>query len=296
MLRPIFLMSLLFAVSITEPARIIVLGTAQDGGVPHIGCTQKICRTQHHPISSMAALTDELLLLFDATPDLREQHSELVKRYPEYQRKNLFDAVFLTHAHMGHYPGLLYFGKESISTQKVPVYCSSEMSSYLKNNAPWNLLVKNNNIELRAFESGKDITLGGVTVTPLAVPHRKEFTDTHGFLIRGRSKSLLFIPDIDSWQPIQGSIEKWIKEADYALLDGTFYSGDELPGRDIRQVPHPTVQASISFFDALKPFACSIYFTHLNHTNPLFDPDTPQWKDFSKTNYRLATDWQEFEL
>ena len=280
----------------SETTRAIVLGIAQDGGVPQIGCTHEICRTQRHPVSSLALASEQSLLLVDATPDLRSQHRELVQRHPQLARKNLFDGIFLTHAHMGHYTGLLYLGKESISTQKVPVYCSEQMAEFLQKNAPWSLLVSNNNIELHPFKSGEEIKAGDFRITPLAVPHRKEFTDTHGFLIRGEQKSLLYIPDIDSWDPVKQEVASWLQKSDYALLDATFYSGKELPGRNMSLVPHPTVEASVAFLATLPPMNCKVFFTHLNHTNPLLDPSSSESKTLAGTPHKVATEWQEFPL
>ncbi len=279
-----------------DGTRVIVMGIAQDGGIPHIGCSEKICRTQHHFVSSLAILDGDSLYLIDATPDLRDQYRELIKRHAGFAKKNLFDGIFLTHAHMGHYTGLMYLGKESISTSKVPVYCSPEMCAFLKQNAPWSLLVSNSNIELHPISPDGEVKLGNVSVSPISVPHRREFTDTYGYLIRGKRSSLLFIPDIDSWEPVRDSLIRRLQNSDVALLDGTFYSSTELPGRDIRLVPHPTIQSSIQFFQSLSRFKASIYFTHLNHTNPLLDPDTPESKEFSNTSFKIAVDWQEFIL
>jgi len=292
-----FIIPLLLAAPLSHeaPARVVVLGIAQDGGIPQIGCTDKICRTQHHFISSLAIMTKESTYLIDATPDLRTQYAAWSKRF-HAERKNLFDGIFLTHAHMGHYTGLMYLGKESISTRQVPVYCSREMADFLTKNAPWSLLVSNGNIELHPFEPNQAIRFAGFDITPLPVPHRKEFTDTHGFLIHGTSRSLLYIPDIDSWNPVREQITGWLQKSDYALLDGTFYSGDELPGRNIKLVPHPTIQDSIAFFSSLPPFRAQIFFTHLNHTNRALDPDSAEHKSLSKTRFKIAEEWHVFEL
>lgn len=295
-MKVIILLAALAAALPSSGAKVVVMGIAQDGGIPQIGCTQKICKTQKHFVSSLALVQQNSLVLIDATPDLREQYTELTRRFPQPPRPNLVDGIFLTHAHMGHYTGLLYLGKESISTKKVPVWCSAEMADYLTRNAPWSLLVSNGNIELHTFESGSAVQIGALSITPVLVPHRKEFTDTHGFLIHGSHNSLLYIPDIDSWDPVRTQVTDWLSKSTFALLDGTFYSGNELPGRDIRLVPHPTIQNSIEFLNAIPQLRCQIFFTHLNHTNPLLDSDTDEAKNFSKTSYHLAREWQEFEL
>jgi pyrroloquinoline quinone biosynthesis protein B len=277
-------------------AKVVVLGIAQDGGVPQIGCTQKICATSKHFVSSLALIDENSLFLIDATPDLRQQYSELTKRYAGAVRPNLFDGILLTHAHMGHYAGLLYLGKESISTKKVPVWCSAEMADYLTNNHPWSLLVSNGNIELRTFEAEKPIQLGSFSVIPFTVPHRKEFTDTHGFIIRNSQNSIVYIPDIDSWEPVREKMSDLLSKNTYALLDGTFFSGKELPGRNMSLVPHPTIESSLEFLRGLPPFQCKVYFTHLNHTNPLLDSTSTEFLAFGKTAFQIAQEWQEFKL
>ena len=279
----------------TTSTRVIVLGIAQDGGIPQIGCKQEICLSQKHSVSSLAILHGDSLYLVDASPDLREQFRELAGREKLEFKKNLFDGIFLTHAHMGHYTGLLYLGKESISTQRTPVFCSGEMASYLNGNAPWNLLTQNGNIEIKTFSSGKTLDMG-FQITPLAVPHRKEFTDTHGFLIRGQKKTLLYIPDIDAWEPSKESLIQWLNESDYALLDGTFYSGKELPGRDMTKIPHPTIEHSIAFFGAMPELRSQIFFTHLNHTNPVLIPNSMEAQSVKNAGFHVAVDWQEFTL
>lgn len=296
-MREIILLAAALAVALPSSGpKAIVLGIAQDGGIPQIGCTQKICKTTKHFVSSLAMVEENSVVLIDATPDLREQYAELTRRFPQTVRPNLFDGILLTHAHMGHYTGLLYLGKESVSTKKVPVWCSAEMQDYLTHNEPWSLLSSNENIELHTFGSGKPITIGTLNITPLAVPHRKEFTDTHGFLIQGSRNSLLYIPDIDSWDPVKTQVTDWLSRSTYALLDGTFYSGNELPGRNMSLVPHPTIQNSMEFLSSIPQLKCQIFFTHLNHTNPLLDPDTAEAKSFSKTSYHVAHEWQEFDL
>lgn len=294
-----FVVALLLALGAAQPqaaVRVIVLGVAQDGGIPQIGCRQKVCLTQRHYVSSLAIVSGAAVYLIDATPDLREQYTELVHRNPSLEKKELVDGVFLTHAHMGHYTGLMFLGKESISTKKTPVYASAEMCEFLRKNAPWSLLVTNENIELHQFEAGKKMQFEGFDVTPVSVPHRKEFTDTHGFLIHGPTKTLLYISDIDSWDPVKDSLKEWLAGSNYALLDGTFYSGDELPGRNMKLVPHPTIRDSIALLKSLQPESCEIGFIHFNHTNPLLDADSPESKEFSKSGFHLAREWHEFPL
>jgi pyrroloquinoline quinone biosynthesis protein B len=85
----------------------------------------------------------------------------------------------------------------------------------------------------------------GIQVTAVLVPHRDEFTDTVGYVIaRQGRRGVLFIPDIDQWGKWWASIRELVDTVDLALLDGTFASADELPGRSIDDIPHPLIPAT----------------------------------------------------
>eukprot|EP00957_Ditylum_brightwellii_P156501 11911053-Ditylum_brightwellii.AAC.1 len=62
------------------------------------------------------------------------------------------DGIFLTHAHIGHYTGLMYLGREALGAVDVPVYAMPRMRSFLKNNGPWSQLVSLGNINIQNLE------------------------------------------------------------------------------------------------------------------------------------------------
>lgn len=246
---------------------LIVLGRAQDAGIPQLGCTQAACvdrRSGKLPPERVASLGlrhsgTGRAFLFDATPDLPSQlHSLTGGRAP--------DGIFLTHGHIGHYTGLMYLGRESISSSNVPVYGTSRMAAFLTANGPWSQLVTLGNIALNEVTPDRAIDLGdGVRVTPFLVPHRDEFTDTVGYLIDGPRKRALFIPDIDQWSKWDRDIRALADTVDYAFLDGTFASAGEIPGRVIGDIPHPMMRDTRA---RLKGTRAQLWFIHLNHTNP----------------------------
>ena len=102
---------------------------------------------------------------------------------------------------MGHYAGLIHLGRESANTKKTPVYAMSRMAQFLRSNGPWSQLVdlENISIQARSKQYRQFLVSPRLTVTPLVVPHRDEFSETVGFLIEGQSKRALYIPDIDKW-------------------------------------------------------------------------------------------------
>ncbi len=245
---------------------LVVLGIAQDAGIPQLGCEQDLCRSiragKRSPerVASLGVVNTALnrTYLFDATPDLPSQlHTLTGGRAP--------DGVFLTHGHVGHYTGLMYLGREATDARRVPVHGTERMLGFLRNNGPWSLLVSRNNIEPRLVRPDEPVVLeGGLRVTAFIVPHRDEFTDTVGYLIEGPRRKALFIPDIDQWQRWDRQIRDVVAGVDLAFLDGTFASADEIPGRSVADIPHPLIPATR---DLLKGVKAQVWFIHLNHTN-----------------------------
>jgi pyrroloquinoline quinone biosynthesis protein B len=281
----------------TVGTSLIVLGTIQDAGSPHIGCRKECCADlfdNPDPTRKVVALGlfDELTgkkYLIEATPDMPVQ-MKMLKRFGVESEGELADGIFITHAHIGHYTGLMYLGKEATNSRNVPVYVMPEMLDFITGNAPWSLLVTNSNIELQQLENETAVKLSDhLEVTPFLVPHRDEMSETVGFLIKGPEKKALFIPDIDKWDRWDKSIIEEIRGVDYAFLDATFYSGEEINRADISQIPHPFIIESLELFSGLSmEERQKIYFLHFNHTNPVLDRESKEAKHVLEQGFRLA--------
>ena len=279
----------------SDSAYLYVLGVAQDAGYPQAGCYQPHCmRGWQNPElrrgATSIALIDpvaKIKVLFEATPNLPQQLYVLEKEAPSAQYK--LDGVFLTHAHMGHYAGLMFFGHEAMGSKQIPVYAMPKMTDYLINNGPWSQLVEYGNIVLRPLQNNRAQDIASQTVTPLLVPHRDEFSETVGYIIEGAKKSALFIPDINKWSVWDTDIAQLIKRVDYALLDATFFGNDELPGRDMSKVPHPLVTETMEKLSDLSlEHRNKVWFIHMNHTNPLLDPQSKQTKQVRAAGFNIA--------
>jgi pyrroloquinoline quinone biosynthesis protein B len=290
--------------------RIVVLGTAQDGGLPQTGCSCAHCAAARRDpalVRRVASLAIDFpasgrTFLVDATPDLPAQIEAIhrFRRHPEGKVDRApVDGVILTHAHIGHYLGLAHFGFESVNTHELPVHCSPRMAAFLRANGPWSQLVRLDNVALHEFRIGEPFSLGeGVTVTPLQVPHRDEYTDTMGFVIRGPRQTVLYVPDTDSWRTWPRPLPEVLKaeKVDVALLDGTFYSPEELPDRDVTKIKHPLVTASMDLLAPLVRAGLRVEFTHLNHSNPAVEKDGPAAKAIAARGFRVAADGEEIGL
>lgn len=287
---------------------IVVLGIAQDAGFPQIGCNRDCCKKYRdkkiarQKVSSLALIdpSTEQKWIFDATPDLTEQLHETDKilNSPPGGRTGNLSGIFLTHAHIGHYTGLMYLGREGLSTRETPVYAMPRMYDFLKNNGPWNQLVSLKNIELRRLKADSVIKLTSkISVTPLLVPHRDEFSETVGYSIKTANKSVLFIPDIDKWQKWDKDIKQMAGQYNYLFVDGTFYKDGELPGRNMGEVPHPFIQESVELFDNLPALDKSrIFFIHFNHTNPLIDKSSNEYNAVKSKGFNIASEGLKVSL
>jgi pyrroloquinoline quinone biosynthesis protein B len=284
---------------------IVVLGTTQDAGFPQVACKKECCKEVfshpelHGMVSSLGLIDvpNSKTYMFDATPDFVDQ----MKMITSLERKSdneCVDGVFLTHAHIGHYTGLMYLGKEATDADSVPVYAMPRMKEFLTNDGPWSQLVSRENISLQELEDQTSIKLSDeVEVTPFLVPHRDEFSETVGYFIKGPKKTAMFIPDIDKWDRWDEDIVELIKQVDYAFLDATFYSGEEINSRDISQIPHPfMIESFETFKDLSKEGKAKIIFIHFNHTNPVLKSFRRESKEVLDKGYQIARRGDIYEL
>jgi pyrroloquinoline quinone biosynthesis protein B len=253
----------------------IVLGVAQDGGYPQAGCNRPDCVAawkdprKGQRVASIGIVDPDSgqRWIIDATPDFPSQLRTLDEVAPRRKDAPLLDGILLTHAHIGHYLGLAHLGREVLGAKSVRVYAMPRMRAFLEKNGPWDQLVRLNNIALQTLE-GEVALNERIRVTPLVVPHRDEYSETAGFVIRGPGRAVLYLPDIDKWEKWSTPLESVLEQVDVAYVDGTFFSADELPGRDLKEIPHPLITETVARL-ANSPLRSRVRFIHLNQSNPL---------------------------
>ncbi len=298
-----FLIVFQFSVTlcVTAQPSLIVLGIAQDGGVPQAGTkAPDVWRTERKRHASCLAIVDPATSqrwLIDATPDFPEQLHMLDRLFPVRERPGLA-GIFLTHAHVGHYTGLMFLGHEVMGAKGVPVFAMPRMHSFLFTNGPWSQLVRYGNIHLRPMRAGVKVMLtSSLSITPFLVPHRQEFSEVVGFRIDGPKSSALYIPDIDSWEQFDSMgtrIEDLIAAVDVAYIDGTFFENGEIPGRDMSGFPHPFITHSMKRFASLpESEKRKVRFIHLNHTNPALWQSAER-KAVETAGFRVAEEGERF--
>ena len=282
---------------------ITILGTAQDGGFPHIGCQKKCCDDFYKGISLKQKVVSLGLIdrkaqqkfLFEATPDISTQLADLENNH--LKTNTIINGVFITHAHIGHYAGLLYFGKEALGKKDTRVYAMPKMKGFLENNGPWSQLVTDQNIVFSDLKKDSIVPVSNaLKVMPFLVPHRDEFSETVGYKIEGKNKSALFIPDINKWSLWEKNIVEEVKKVDYAFLDATFFKEGEI-NRPMSEVPHPFIVETVDLFkNESLTTKNKVIFIHFNHTNPALQPNSKERNELTLLGYKFATEGERFEL
>jgi pyrroloquinoline quinone biosynthesis protein B len=294
---------LIISISVNSQSEYIyILGNTQDAGLPHIGCQHAFCEDnfnvyEEHYTTSIAVVNSDLkkYILFEATPDITFQLNNLKRNI--FHEFLLPESIYITHAHMGHYTGLMYFGREALGAKDLTVRVLPRMSKFLQNNGPWSQLVDINNIKIKELNFGLSTNeLGNISVTPLQVPHRDEYSETAGYIIEGKNKKALFIPDIDKWERWDRDLSQLAKEFDFLLIDATFYDSKEI-NRDISEIPHPLVTETIDLLSRLNTENRSkVYFIHMNHTNMMLDPDSELSRLVTSKGFNIARLGQKLYL
>ncbi len=268
------------AVPAPEPGlSLYVLGRAQDGGLPHVGCDRPCCaearRSGRRETPACLGIHDAAsgrLVLVEATPSIEAQLAHLHALAGGVARGRApVDAVLVTHAHIGHYLGLAHFGREVCGTSALPLFCTPRFAAFLRAHGPWKQLVELGQLAVREIEpdGAAFAPIPGLQVTALSVPHRDEFSDTVAFKLRGPRRTVLFVPDVDQWARHDGLLERLLDGVDVAYLDGTFFDGSELPERARAEIPHPPMKDTMQRLAAIAAARPGrIRFIHLNHSNP----------------------------
>ncbi len=295
-------------VTIDQAPYIAVLGIAQDGGIPQIGGWDHPAwqdASQARKVTSLGLIDPESgkRWLFDATPDLRTQLPVLRQLSPDASAapNGGLTGIFLTHAHLGHYSGLAFLGHEVMGANGVDVFAMPRFRNYLETNGPWDQLVRYENIRLQELTADQPVALTPtLRVVPFVVPHRQEYSEVVGYRIEGPTRSVLFLPDIDSWHEWEAQgvdLEQVLGSVDVAYVDATFYSDGEVGGRDMSGFPHPFISHTMQrLADAPRPLRERVRFIHLNHTNPAQRPDSEARRTLEAAGFRVASEGEIVSL
>lgn len=309
--------------------RIRVLGVAAGGGFPQWNCACPNCRgVREGTIAAEPLLQSSLAVsanaqdwyLINAGPDIRMQ----IESFPALHagpaiRDTPLAGVILTDAELDHTIGLLslregsrltLYGTETVQNT---LHSAFPVLPMLENYCSWEWQA------LQPFSSQKvgsedDVTEEAITlkVIPISTkpplyahsqkdsPHAENLWEV-GLILQNKSsgRSLAYFPTLKSLSP---SIEEHLCEADVLMVDGTFWSDDELVGmgateRGAHQMGHLPVGGPAGTAEKLATFpAKRKIFIHINNSNPILRQDSAQRNELEKLGFEVAYDGMELEI
>eukprot|EP00998_Keelungia_sp_KM082_P006179 NODE_2444_length_1063_cov_72.793803_g2426_i0.p1 GENE.NODE_2444_length_1063_cov_72.793803_g2426_i0~~NODE_2444_length_1063_cov_72.793803_g2426_i0.p1 ORF type:complete len:288 (-),score=17.80 NODE_2444_length_1063_cov_72.793803_g2426_i0:106-969(-) len=277
------------------PWSVIFLGSGQDAGVPQLFCRCTNCelakqdKAHRRTACAVAIMTeDNGCYLLDASPDIRFQFNSIIDTeiHPKFAHCEL-RGIFLTHAHIGHIAGLQRLGKEG-PNKHVPVYATPALLKLLSSQEPYASLFKVLGGE--TLEPGASVQVDGLTFTFHKINHRDELSDTVGIEVSDGQRRFLYIPDTDRIDERVHEAAANLQPGDVLSVDGTFFSGDELPNRNLEEIPHPFISNSM---EQLKPHlekGVRVIYTHLNHSNAVCRPASKEHRTVLAAGYEVAHD------
>jgi pyrroloquinoline quinone biosynthesis protein B len=302
--------------------KIRVLGSAAGGGFPQWNCNCHNChRLRHNTMngkartqSSIAVSTDgKNWLLFNTSPDIRAQLEAFPAIQPkEGVRDTGIKAIMLIDSQIDHTTGLLMLREG----KPLDIYCSDMVKQDLSSGFPlFKMLedyctINHHSIPL----DGSSFTIPGIddlrfythslkSKAPPYSPHRHDphDGDNIGVIIEQISsgKKLYYSPGLGEIEP---HVMDAMQNVDCLLVDGTFWTDDEMPQQGIspkkaREIGHLPQSGAGGMIEVLRGVRkARKILIHINNTNPILDEDSAQRKTLAAEGIEVAYDGMEIVL
>ena len=298
-----------------------MLGAAAGGGLPQWNCGCANCcdaRLKRIPplTQSSVAISDHLgrWFLVNASPDISSQIGASSDLHPSAAelRGTPLSGVLLTNADLDHVLGLLSLREGG----RLRVHATTAVRDTLAEclhlaaildafcGADWFEPPQADFARLDGI-NGKDASLvyraiplpGGPPIFARGRPADGDHSVAYSIMDRNTGGRLLVAPDVGGWTD---ALTDAMLEADALLFDGTFWSGDELSrvkskARTAAEMGHLTIRDhSLDRLGKL-PAQHKIYI-HINNTNPVLSPGSPERAAVEAAGIVVGYDGLEFEI
>lgn len=305
--------------------KIQILGSAAGGGFPQWNCNCHNCagyragtlnakaRTQ----SSIAvSVNDEDWILFNTSPDIRQQLADFAPMQPNRSiRDTGIAAIVFMDSQIDHTTGLLML-REGCPHE---VWCTDMVYQDLTSGFPlfnmlehWNGGIQRKRIPVEQGDSSfvisavPQIKLTAITLLSSAPPYSPHRNDPHpgdniGILIEDTEtgKTLFYAPGLGQIEP---HLRPVMQDADCVLIDGTIWQDDEMItsgvgdklGVTMGHLAQSGEGGMIEFLDTLdKPRKILI---HINNTNPILNEDSAERAEVLSHGIEISHDGMSIEL
>ena len=303
--------------------RIHVLGAAAGGGFPQWNCNCRNCdgvrkgtvRARARTQSSICVSSDGVnWVLFNASPDLLAQ----IKSFPALQpgrgiRDTGIRAIVLVDGQIDHTTGLLMLREG----KPLEIWCTDMVHEDLTTGNPLFKILGHYagvNRHRLPIEPGNSFAIDGIehlrftsvalkSKAPPYSPHRDNPHDGDNVGIRitdtRTGLSAFYAPGLGEIEP---HLRPLLEQADAVLVDGTFWTDDEMialgisrkHARDIGHLPQSGPGGMIEVLQPLR--AQRKVLIHINNTNPILDEDSPQRARLASAGIEVAYDGMELEI
>jgi pyrroloquinoline quinone biosynthesis protein B len=299
--------------------RVHVLGSGAGGGLPQWNCACENCALARAGDARIAPRTQDSLaigsgggrwLLVNASPDVLRQIERFEGLWPRAPRHTPIGAIALTNGDLDHVAGLLSL-RES---QPLRILATASVKEGLvERNALLRTLARMpDHVVWTPLELAREVVLDdlGIAVTAMPVPgklpvHLVGLVDPSpgdNVALRVRDLTTGRLVVIATALGALEGVDALVEGADAILLDGTFWSDDELivlglgasRARDMAHVPVGGAGGSLA---RLKPPAgVRRVYTHINNTNPMLRADSPERARVEQGGWEIAFDGLEIAL
>ena len=289
---------------------VVILGSAAGGGLPQWNCACPICnaarsgRATPRMQSSIAVRrTGGPWYLVNASPDVRQQ-LELVREERHALRFSPFAGVLLTDAELDHTAGLIVLRE---GPEPLVVYGSTRVREALTAGfGVLPVLAAYCGVDWRPLEPGQSVDLGGgLSVEAFAVPgDPPRYVGGGepfgvGLTFRTPSACATYVPAVGE---LTLDLRRRLEASDCALVDGTFWSDDELSQLGIstttaRAMGHAPLGGPGGTLKALGALRRPrVVLVHVNNTNPMLADAAPERHEVEAAGVAIAYDGMRIAL
>ena len=302
--------------------RVHVLGSAAGGGFPQWNCQCDNCAglragTLNAKPRSQSSITisgdGTNWILINASPDIREQITAFTPLQPRNRRRGTgIAAVILMDSQIDHTTGLLILREG----EPLELYCTDMVYEDLRSGFPVLTMLEHYcgvhrhaiPIDGTAFDipSVPGLRFAGISLSSKAPPYSPHRHDPHpgdniGLSVEDSVTGgrLFYAPGLSR---IEDHLLPLMDAADCLLVDGTFWTDDEMQRRGVGEksalsMGHLPQSGPGGMIEALRRFdKPRKVLIHINNTNPILDEDSPQRQTLVDEGIEVAWDGMDIEL